>query len=149
MLYAVAFERWGVVLGDLYFLDPEPDAGQEGAERGVRLEVRLFDRPPSPGSVYASQPISVGRPIWRADLLESLDGPTGSYDRTHHHPQFTGWEPSARVFDEALTADPVGWVGEQLRNPEELLAGTGLDSGEVGRDDIAALARACRRFSTC
>ena len=34
MLYAFGFEKVGVVVGDLYFVDPRPPAGQEGAERG-------------------------------------------------------------------------------------------------------------------
>ena len=41
MLYAFGFERIGVVAGDLYFVDPNPGPGQEGAEQGVRVEVRL------------------------------------------------------------------------------------------------------------
>src|SRR5260221_13101641 len=111
MLYAFAFERIGVVVGDLSFLDPAPAPGQEGAERGVRLEVRTFERPPVRGSVYAAQPIEVARPIWRADLLESVDGPVGSFDRTHHHPRFNGWEPGARVFDPEPPAHPIESVG--------------------------------------
>src|SRR4051794_37510899 len=42
MLYAFGFEHIGVVVSDLYFLDPNPSVGQEGAERGVRLEVRML-----------------------------------------------------------------------------------------------------------
>ena len=42
MLYAFGFERVGVVVGDLYFLDPRPGKGQEGAEHGVRLELRVL-----------------------------------------------------------------------------------------------------------
>ena len=34
MLYAFGFERVGVLVGDLYFLDPQPAKGQEGAEHG-------------------------------------------------------------------------------------------------------------------
>jgi hypothetical protein len=30
-------------MGDLYFIDPDPLPGQDGAERGVRLEVRLLE----------------------------------------------------------------------------------------------------------
>jgi hypothetical protein len=41
MFYVFGFERVGVVMSDLYFVDPAPLPGQEGAERGVRLEVRL------------------------------------------------------------------------------------------------------------
>jgi hypothetical protein len=37
MLYAFGFEQVGVVVGDLYFVDPNPREGQEGAEHGVRL----------------------------------------------------------------------------------------------------------------
>ena len=37
MLYAFGFERYGVVVSDLYHLDPNPGKGQEGPERGVRL----------------------------------------------------------------------------------------------------------------
>ena len=44
MLYAFGFDRIGVVVGDLYFVNPDPAPGQEGPERGVRLEVRLLER---------------------------------------------------------------------------------------------------------
>ena len=93
MLYAFGFERVGVVVGDLYFVNPRAAHGQEGAEHGVRLELRLLDRGVLQGSAYSAQPIEIGRPVWRADLLESVEGPPGSFDRTHHHPAFTGWEP--------------------------------------------------------
>ena len=72
MLYAFGFDRIGVVAGDLYFADPNPAPGQEGAEQGVRLEVRVFERRELLGSVYSARPIAVERPIWRADLLESV-----------------------------------------------------------------------------
>ena len=44
MLQAFVFERVGIVVGDLYFLDPNPHPGQEGPEHGVRLELRVIDR---------------------------------------------------------------------------------------------------------
>ena len=72
MLYAFAFDRLGVVVCDLYFVDPDPIVGQEGAERGVRLEVRFVDREALRGGIYSAQPIAVGRPVWRCDLLESV-----------------------------------------------------------------------------
>ena len=99
MLQVFAFRRIGVAVADLYFVDPNPSPGQEGAERGVRLEVRFIQSEPEGGSIYASHPILVGRPIWRVDLLESVDGPPGRFDRTHHHPQMRGWEPTPRRFD--------------------------------------------------
>ena len=42
MLQVFGFSRTGIVAGDIYHLDPRPGPGQEGAERGVRLEVRLL-----------------------------------------------------------------------------------------------------------
>ena len=44
MLAAFGFEALGVVVGDIYFIDPVPLAGQETPERGVKLQVRLVDR---------------------------------------------------------------------------------------------------------
>lgn len=140
MLYAWGFERVGVVAGDLYFLDPDPSPGQEGAERGVRLEVRLLERPPLTGSIYAAQPIVIDRPIWRADLLESVDGPPGSHDRTHHHPKFRGWEPGRRQFEPEMTENPVGWLTQRLQDLPGLMKGAEIDPSEAGPDDAAQLA---------
>ncbi len=114
MLYAFGFDEVGVVVGDLYIVDPDPLPGQAGPERGVRVEVRRLERRPLEGGIYSAQPILVGRPLWRADLLEAVDHP-GTLDRAHHHPTFDdGWNPSERVFEPELTADPVGWVGRRL-----------------------------------
>jgi hypothetical protein len=142
MLYAWGFERVGVVASDMYFLDPNPSAGQEGAERGVRVEVRLLDRPPLTGSIYAAQPIVIDRPVWRADLFESVAGPPGSRDRIHHHPRFRGWEPGGRQYDPALSEDPIGWLVNQLADLPELLAGAQLEDSEIGPDDARELATA-------
>jgi hypothetical protein len=142
MLYAWGFDRVGVVAGDLYFIDPDPAPGQEGPEHGVRLEVRLLERPPLTGSVYAAQPIVIDRPVWRADLLETVDGAPGSHDRTHHHPRFRGWEPGRRQYDESLTADPLAWLGDQLRDLPGLLAGAELAADSAGPGDAAGMAAA-------
>jgi hypothetical protein len=140
MLQVWGFDQIGVVAGDLYFFDANPSPGQEGAERGVRLEVRLLQRPPLTGSPYAAQPIVVDRPIWRADFLETVDGPPGSHDRTHHHPRFRGWEPGRRQYDEAMSSDPIKWLTERLRDLTELLAGAELDADVAGADDARQLA---------
>ena len=142
MLYAWGFERVGVVAGDLYFQDPNPAAGQEGAERGVRLEVRFLERPPLTGSVYAAQPIVIDKPIWRADLLETVDGKPGSHDRTHHHPSFRGWEPGKRQFEPELSADPIAWLTGRLQDLPSLLAGAEIDPDEAGANDAVDLAGA-------
>lgn len=135
MLYAFGFERVSVLISDLYFIDPEPLRGQESAERGVRLEVRMLDRGALKGSIYSAQPIGIGRPAWRADLLESVDSPPGSLDRAHHHPAFAGWEPGHRVFDAELSADPVHWVGAQLADLEGLLRRSGIAGVEPPAGD--------------
>jgi hypothetical protein len=139
MLYAFAFERIGVVVSDLYFVDPDPGPGQEGPERGARLEVRQFERGALNGSMYSAQPISVGAPIWRADLLETVAGPPGSFDRTHHHPAFIGWEPGRRRYVEELSADPLGWVGARLSDLDGLLAEAGFDRDAADPGDAASL----------
>jgi len=139
MLYAFGFERVGVVVGDLYFVNPRPAPGQEGAEHGVRLELRVLGRGALKGSVYSAQPIEVGQPVWRADLLESVDGPPGSFDRTHHHPAFSGWEPGRRVFVRELSADPLGWLGVRLADLDGLLASAGFPAGVAGPDDARSL----------
>jgi hypothetical protein len=139
MLYAFGFERVGVVVGDLYFVDPAPHKGQEGPEHGVRLELRVLDRGELRGSIYSAQPIEVGQPIWRADFLESVSGPPGSHDRTHHHPTFRGWDPTSRVFVRELSADPLGWLGGQLADLDALVASAGFPPDAIGPDDAESL----------
>src|SRR6516225_7886614 len=141
VLYAFGFERVGVVVGDLYFVDPNPREGQEGAEHGVRLELRVLGRGELQGSVYSAQPIEVGPPVWRADRLESVGGRPGSFDRTHHHPAFTGWNPGRRVYVEELSADPLGWLSTQLADLDALLASAGVPAEAVGPSDAADLRR--------
>jgi hypothetical protein len=142
MLYVFGFESIGVVVSDLYFVDPDPAPGQEGAERGVRLEVRMLDRGELRGSIYSAQPISVGWPIWRGDVLESVAGVPGSHDRTHHHPRFSGWEPGHRQFVEELSGDPIGWVGARLGDLDRLLAEAGVSPSAVDPRDEASLRQA-------
>jgi hypothetical protein len=142
MLHLFGFEKVGVVVGDLFFVDPRPLPGQESPERGVRLEVRLLEQGTAPGSIYAARPIVVDRPIWRADLLESVDGPPGSFDRTHHHPRFSGWEPGGREFVPALSEDPFTWLQDALSDLGALLARAGLSPDLVAADDARLLREA-------
>ena len=139
MLYAFGFERVGVLAGDLYFVDPHPHEGQEGAEHGVRVELRVFGRGALKGSIYSAQPIEIGQPIWRADLLESVAGRPGSFDRAHHHPAFSGWDPGRRVFVPELSADPLGWLGDKLADLDGLLASAGFPPYTAGPDDAEQL----------
>jgi hypothetical protein len=95
----------------------------------------MLQRPPLHGSIYSAQPIVVDAPVWRADLLESVSGPSGSFDRTHHHPAFTGWEPSHRHFVKELSADPLPWVAAKLSDLDTLLAEAGVAADVVGPND--------------
>jgi hypothetical protein len=127
MLQVFGFARIGVVIGDIYFIDPAPGKGQEGPERGVRLELRMLQPGELAGSIYSSRPITIAEPVWRVDLLEAADGPPGSLDRVHHHPLMRDWEPRKRVFDRGLSADPVSWLGTMLADLEGLLGNAGID----------------------
>ena len=139
MLQAFVFERIGVVVGDLYFLDPNPYPGQEGAEHGVRLELRVFDRGDLKGTIYSAMPIEVGRPIWRVDLLESVDGKPGSFNRTHHHPKFNGWDPTDRQFVRELSSDPLGWLAAQLADLPAVLERAEVPPEVADPSDAASL----------
>ena len=139
VLYVFGFERTAVVLSDLYFVDPNPRPGQESPEHGARLEVRLLTAGPLQGSIYSAQPIEIGELIWRADLLESVEGPPGSFDRTHHHPVFAGWEPGRRVYVAEMSDDPLGWLGTCLADLDGLLASAGFPAEAAGPGDAEGL----------
>lgn len=148
MFYALGFERVGVVMGDLYFIDPDPLPGQEGAERGVRLEVRLLESGELTGSIYSARPIVVDRPVWRVDLLEAVTSLPGSLDRAHHHPAFQGWEPGPRHFVDALEEAPLAWVAAQLSDLDALLHRSGMAATDVGAGDAEALRQAVPEIVT-
>ena len=140
MFAAFGFEALGVVIGDMYFVDPNPRAGQETPERGVRLELRVVDRAEPRGSIYAGVPIAFNRPVWRVDIFGSTESPPGTLDRAHHHPRFTGWEPGHRHFVPELSADPLSWLADQLSDPAAVLARAGVDPDEVTEADKTGLA---------
>ena len=148
MLAAFGFETLGVVVGDMYFVDPSPMTGQETPERGVRLELRLVDRADPQGSIYAGIPITFARPVWRVDLFGSTESPPGTLDRAHHHPRFDEWEPGRRHFVPELSADPVSWLAGQLADPAAVLTRAGVDTSEVTEADLAGLAAAAPEIVT-
>jgi len=139
MLWSVAFSGIGIVVGDIYFVDPEPGPGQEGAERGVRLELRVFERDELRGSIYSSVPIRVGRPLWRVDLLESVASAPGSLDRAHHHPRFSGWEPGERVFVDELSTNPLGWLRDRFARIDEVLDHASVPESLACGEDVEAV----------
>lgn len=142
MLAAFGFENLGVVVGDMYFVDPTPNKGQETPERGVRLELRMIDRAEPQGSIYAGIPIAFTRPVWRVDLFGSTESPPGTLDRAHHHPRFDGWEPGRRHFVPELSAEPVAWLAGQLADPAAVLERAGVALDEVSDADLTGLVAA-------
>jgi hypothetical protein len=125
VLQLFGFDRIGIVLGDIYWVDPDPTHHQ-GPERGVRLEVRML----APGELltpYSSRPITIAEPVWRLDLFEAADGPVGSLNHAHHHPQMANWEPNSRAFDQDMSKDPAGWLGGKLADLESLLTEAGIE----------------------
>jgi hypothetical protein len=141
MLQVFGFEKVGVVVSDLYFVDPRPSPGEEGPEHGVRLELRFLERGELKGSIYSARPITVDRPIWRADFLESFES-NGTYDRTHHHPRFHGWNPTRRHFVDELTADPLGWLEAKLSDLPSLLDEASIPLESVDPADVSGLREA-------
>jgi hypothetical protein len=121
VLTVFAFQQVAVTVEDIWFFEPDPYPGEEGAERGVRVEVRLLDRRPQTGSRYSAAPVQVATAFWRADLLESVAAGPGSRDRMHFHPEMADDEPGERVFDPAIRADPFGWLEKVLADPVALL----------------------------
>src|ERR1700692_3071323 len=142
MLAAFGFEALGVVVGDMYFVDPVPLAGQETPERGVRLEVRLVDRAEPQGSIYAGVPITFTRPVWRGGTFWAPAHTPRALRRGPHPPRFDGWEPGPRHFVAELSADPLSWLADQLADPAAVLARAGVDSDLVTKADITGLAGA-------
>lgn len=141
MLQVFGFETIGVVVGDIYFQDPRPTPGEEGPEQGVRVEVRFLGRGELQGSIYSATPIAVDRPIWRIDLLESVESP-GTFDRTHHHPRFHGWNPTRRHFVPELSEDPLGWLRSRLEDLGAVLDEARVDLAEIDPADIDAVREA-------
>jgi hypothetical protein len=73
----------------------------------------------------------------------------GTFDRTHHHPRFKGWEPSERVFVPELSTDPLEWLGNRLRDVRSVLADARINPGELGPDDVEAISAAAPDIVDC
>jgi hypothetical protein len=93
----------------------EIDLVDASMEHGCRVEVRELVRQPHRGTESAAQVVTLDKPLWRADLFDRLTDAPGTYGVAHFHPSFDGVEPSPRVFDDVLSADPWGWLDAQLR----------------------------------
>jgi hypothetical protein len=129
-------ERLGVSVEDTDFLNP--NRLEDGRACGARLELRIVEPDRLPGSIYASRALAVTRGVCRFDFLESAPF---AQDRMHWHPVMPNGEGRKRSFEEELAADPLGWLGKQLRDAVGLLAAAGIHHPEDYAHDAEALAR--------
>ncbi len=118
MLYILALSRSAILVRHWF----EIDLDDASMEHGARIELRELAAQPHRGSESAAQVISPDRPLWRADLFDRLADQAGRFGAAHYHPAFSGNEPCERVWDPALTADPWGWLGDQLTSPAAVAA---------------------------
>ena len=148
MLIAFTFTRLAVTVRRWFEIGPDAVM-----EHGARVELRLLEPQPHRGSESAAQATVIDGAFWRADLFNRLDRPADSWSAAHYHPRFEGDEPCDRVWSDALTADPWGWLAEQLGDVEARLREAGLDPSPAGDDagDVRAavgeIVAAARRFS--
>jgi hypothetical protein len=112
VLHVLALSRSAVTIRHWF----EVNLDDASMEHGARIEVRGLREQQHRGSESASQLITVDQTLWRADLFDRLPGDPGSFAAAHYHPRFDGNEPCARVWDSRLTADPWGWLGDQIAN---------------------------------
>ena len=133
MLTAWKFGPLAITAEEVDFRDPA-ETGPDVRERGVRIEFRAVDEHRE-GSIYASDPWTVRPAFCRLDLLES--GP-GRADRIHWHPRVEDGEPGDRVFDAELTADPIAWLRDRLRDLPAFLRRTAEPELAVDQADVDA-----------
>jgi hypothetical protein len=139
------FDSLAVAVAQIDFVDPAIADQPDARERGVRLEIRPADSVAN-GSAYVSTTVSLKPALCRIDLLEST---AAACDRMHWHPAMTDGEPGDRVFDPALSRDPLGWLRVCLADVRGLLdddaAGGryGEDAAEIAAtaDEIIAVVR--------
>ncbi|MFH8561436.1 hypothetical protein [Streptomyces sp. NPDC017988] len=92
-----------------------------------------------PGSVYAARPITIGRPLWRVDVLQDANAAPNTFDHTHHHPSVVVWEPGSRTFVEELSDDPLPWLADKFTNISSLLKEAGIAPDEISGADADGL----------
>jgi hypothetical protein len=109
-------------------------------ESGARVEIRRVEYEAIAGAAagvagFRVLPVSEG--IWRADLFRDQDGEVVY----HYHPHFEKGDVGERFFDDRLTADPVGFVIDRLRELRAVLIDSG--AGDIADAvDYAELDRA-------
>jgi hypothetical protein len=119
LLQAFIFNEIAIIVRHWFEIGPDDN------EHGTRIEIRRRVSHEHRGSASAPQLIEIDDIIWRADLFDSLSDEPGNFARAHHHMQFDGIEPVDRDWDDRLSADPFGWLEEQLDALPKLLSARG------------------------
>ena len=132
MRYVLASSRSAFVIRHWF----EINLDDASMEHGARIELRELPVQPHRGTESAAQLVVADRPLWRADLFDRLADAPGSFGAAHFHPEFDGNEPCGRVRDAGLTADPWGWLGEQVSS---LGAASGHGAWPVDPADAAEI----------
>jgi hypothetical protein len=132
MRYVLASSRSAFVVRHWF----EINLDDASMEHGARIELRELPVQPHRGTESAAQLVVADRPLWRADLFDRLADAPGSFGAAHFHPEFDGNEPCSRVWDAGLTADPWGWLGEQVSS---LGAASGHGAWPVDPADAAEI----------
>ncbi len=120
MLQAFVFNEIAIIVRHWFEIGPDDN------EHGTRIELRRLVSHEHRGSESAAQLIEIDDIIWRADLFDALSDKPGNFARAHHHVHFDGIEPRNRDWDDRLSADPFGWLEEQLDALPELLLACGV-----------------------
>jgi hypothetical protein len=130
MLYSFVYSRVAVLVRHWF----EIGLTDGVLEHGARLELRVLEPQAHRGTESAAQRFVIDRPAWRADLFDRLDRPAGTFSAAHFHPRFHDVEPSDRVFQEELTADPWAWATAQLSDLGAVADAAGLPPDTVADD---------------
>lgn len=132
------FGQLAVSVEDVDFVDPARADEPDVRERGARVELRPVKAVDGNGtSIYASPTVTGGPALCRLDFLESAPH---AADRMHWHPAMTRGEPERRTFDDALSADPIGWLRARLTDGAAFLRDAGVSDPGPYEADLAALA---------
>jgi hypothetical protein len=136
VLHVLALSRSAVTIRHWF----EINLDDGSMEHGARIEVRELREQQHRGSESASQLVTVDRTMWRADLFDRLSDDAGTFRVAHFHPEFTDNEPCVRAWDAALSADPWGWLGDQVETLGTAAGGDGWDIDPADARELRGLA---------
>lgn len=124
-LSSAGYERWIFAFETISIMVQHAGTRAAGDEEvGVRVEIQQLEEQSGRTESDAIE-MRLYDPIFRADLFALSSGEPGNIDGAHYHPYFDGRDPGDRVFDPALTDDPIGWLTLALSDLDGLLETAG------------------------